>query len=209
MDVGVDFRTNEKDFKNDLNDDNSFQSEDDDDDEADVDLIRAKRILCKLPVTIDNMNEIKEKFEAGMDQGREARRLERKQESQDIRSRVYLGKQARTRVKFENALASLETNPKLRNRGLLMAYELDNVKAAAEKTRNAKQGFETGDVFRRGKSVDKEGSITSQMFNKVTDRMEMLAKRQVRAVRGSFINVIIKSKCNSRLLTIIHTCGCG
>lgn len=184
MDVGVtDFKTNEKDLKNDLNDDNSIQSEDSAD-ESDVDLARAKRILCKLPLTFDNVNEIKDKFEAGMDQGREARRLERKQELQDIRSRVYIGKQARTRVKFENAVASLETNPKLRNRGLLMDYELDNVRAAAEKTRNVKQRFESGDVYRRGKSLDKESSITSQIFQNVTERTEMLAKRQVRAVRG-------------------------
>lgn len=181
MDVGVsDLKTNERERKNDF-DDESIHSEDFGED-ADVDLIRAKRILSKLPLVVDDVNEIKDKFEAGIDEDREARRLERKQEIQEIRSRVYLGKQARTKEKYENAVAKLETVPKQRNKGLLMAYELGNVKAAAEKTRNAKQRFETGDIYRREQSVDRfdrERSITSPYCNKVSERMQMLAKRQV------------------------------
>ncbi|XP_037045929.1 uncharacterized protein LOC119081278 isoform X1 [Bradysia coprophila] len=177
MDVGVsDLKANEKERKNDF-DDESIHSEDYGED-ADVDLIRAKRLLSKLPIKVDDMNEIKDKFEAGIDDDREARRLERKQEIQDIRSRVYLGKQARTKEKYENAVAKLEIIPKLRNKGLLMAYELGNVKAAAEKTRNAKQRFETGDIYRREPSFDRERSVTSPFCNKVSERMQMLAKRQ-------------------------------
>lgn len=180
MDVGVsDLKTNEKERRNDF-DDESIHSEDYGED-ADVDLIRAKRVLSKPPLVVDDMNEIKEKFEAGIDEDREARRLERKQEIQEIRSRVYLGKQARTKEKYENAVAKLETVPKLRNKGLLMAYELGNVKAAADKTRNAKERFETGAIYRREPSVDRfdrERSITSPYCNNVSERMQMLAKRQ-------------------------------
>lgn len=177
MNVSVsDSKTNEKESKKDF-DDKSIHPEEYGDD---VDLMRAKQLLqSKLPLTIDDMNEIKDKFESGRNENREARRLERKQEMQDSRSRIYLGKQARTKEKYENAVEKLKTTTKLRNRGLLMNYELGNVKAAAEKTRNVKQRFETGDIYRREPSFDRERSITSPSCNKVSERMQMLAKRQV------------------------------
>lgn len=165
-------------------DDQSIHSEDYGED-ADVDLIRAQRVLRKPPMIIDDINEIKDKFESGMNQDREMRRMERKQEIQDIRSRIYLGKQVRTREKYEDAVAKLSTKSILRNKGMLIDYELGNVKAAAEKTRTAKLRFENGDVYRREPSVDRsdrfdrEGSTASQICNKVSERMQMLAKRQV------------------------------
>lgn len=192
MDVGYvgvhDLKPNEKERKNETYDDESIYSEDYDD-ETDVDLLRAKRLQRERPLRIDDMDEIKTKFERGIEQGREARYLERKQEVQDSRSRIYMGKQARTRELYENAVDRLKNSPKLRNRGLLLAYELDNVKAAAEKTQNVKQRFESGEVYRRDTksagrelhcdSVDRQCSKQSQICNKVSERMQKLAKQQV------------------------------
>lgn len=177
-DVGVhDLKPNEKERKNETNDDESIYSEDYDD-ETDVDLLRAKRLQRERPLRIDDMDEIKNKFEGGIEQGRETRFLERKQNVQDSRSRIYMGKQARTRELYENAVDRLKNSPKLRNRGLLLAYELDNVKAAAEKTQNVKQRFESGDVYRRDtKSAGRE--LHDSVHNKVSERMQKLAKQQV------------------------------
>lgn len=163
----------------DLDDDDAdtIHSEDYDDD-VDVDLIRAKRAQRERPLGIDNMNEIKNKFEAGMEQGREARHEERKQEIQNIRSRLFWGKQARTKEMYQNAVEDLQSKSKLRNKGFSTASDLDNVIAAAKKAQNIKQQFETGDVYRR-KSYPAQGSETSQISNKVAERMQMLAKQQV------------------------------
>lgn len=190
MDVGDvcvnNIKPNEKERKNETYDDELIYSEDYDDD-TDVDFLRAKRLLRERPLRIDDMDEIKNKFEGGIEQDREVRFLERKQEVQDSRSRIYMGKQARTRELYENALDRLKNSPKLRNRGLLLDYELDNVKAAAEKTQNVKQRFESGDVYRRAKSAGREFhdsvarqcSQQSQISNNVSERMQKLAKQQV------------------------------
>lgn len=176
-------------------DDDSIHSEDYDD-ETDVDLIRAKRAQRERPLTFDNMADIKNRFEAGMEQGREERHQERKQEIQNIRSRLFFGKQARTKEMYENALADLDTTTKQRNKGFSTAHEMDNVKAAAKNTQNIKRSFETGDVYRKADSEDEEfdvdpiqvkqrkgnlskGSVAPQISNKVSERMQMLAKQQV------------------------------
>lgn len=183
IDDNVNKNTNKK-ANEDLDyDDDSIHSEDYDD-EDDVDLIRAKRAQREHPVTFDNMNEIKSKFEAGVEKSREARHNERKQEIQNIRSKLFFGKQARTKEMYQNALADLETT-KVRNKGFSTASEMDNVKAAAAKAQNIKQRFETGDVYRKLNDDDdddldqvkrQDGLTTS---NKVSERMQMLAKQQV------------------------------
>ncbi|KAJ6640176.1 hypothetical protein Bhyg_12925 [Pseudolycoriella hygida] len=174
-------------------DDDSIHSEDYEDDE-DVDLIRAKRAQRERPLIIDNMNEIKTKFEAGIEQSREARHLERKMEIQNIRSKLFWGKQARTKEMYESAVAELEINPKLRNKGLLTAYELDNVKAAANKKQTIQQRFETGDAFKKSINDDddevngddsrikqqQELESKALISNKVSERMQMLAKQQAK-----------------------------
>ncbi len=169
------------------NDNDSIHSEDYDDG-ADVDLIRAKRVQRERPLRNDDMNEIKHKFEGGMEEGRVARHEERKQEIQNIRSRLFWGKQARTKEMYQNALADLEgSSIKQRNKGLSTARELDNIKAAAQKAQNIKHNFETGDVYRRksypDKDFDDEDSVqsskTGQLSNKVSERMQLLAKQHV------------------------------
>lgn len=179
----------------DYDDDDSIHSEDYDD-ETDVDLIRAKRAQRERPMNFDNMADIKNKFESGVEQGREERHQERKQEIQNIRSKLFFGKQARTKEMYQNALAELDTTTKQRNKGFSTAHEMENVKAAAKNAQNIKLSFETGDVYRKSNSEDEEfdvdpvqvkqrkgilskGSATPQISNKVFERMQLLAKQQV------------------------------
>lgn len=161
MDVGV----SEEELKKLKNGDAEEPSEEDDDDnesidsadyddDVDVDLIRAKRAQRERPLSFANMSDIKSKFENGVDQGKEERHKERKQEIQNIRSRLFMGKQARIKEMYQNAVAETEVNPKLKNKSFATAFELDNVKASAEKARNIKERFETGDVYRKPSPVD-------------------------------------------------------
>lgn len=90
------------------------QSGDEDDDENvdgdgdDIDLIRAKEAQRERPVCLANMNDIKSKFESGHSQSKEERREERKQEIQNIRSRLFMGKQARIKEMYQQAVADSE-----------------------------------------------------------------------------------------------------
>lgn len=199
IDVGVidsSGKKNKEEFNEDLDYDvDSIHSEDYGDE---TDLIRAKHALRERPLVIDNMIEIKNKFEVGIEQGREVRHNERKQEIQNIRARLFMGKQARTKEMYQNAVSELETTSKLRNKSIFLAYDLDNVKAAAEKAQNVKQRFETGEVYRQSSmNDDKEFDIDQakqrklskgQISNKVSERMQMLAKQQVSRL-GTLTNV--------------------
>lgn len=87
----------------------------DDDDEVydendeDIDLLRAKEASQnEMPVCFANMNDIKSKFESGHSQSREERREERKQEIQNIRSRLFMGKQAKIKEMYQQAIAESE-----------------------------------------------------------------------------------------------------
>lgn len=178
-----------------VDDDGDSIHSEDYDDETDVDLIRAKRAQRERPLTFDNMADIKNKFEGGMDRGREERHTERKQEIQNIRSRLFFGKQARTKEIYQNALADLETASKLRNKSSSTAHEMVNVKAAAKNAQNIKQSFETGAVYRKSNNVEddddeeldvgpvqvkkQKDSLAPQISNKVAERMQLLAKQQV------------------------------
>lgn len=186
-DVGMSDDKNGKQFND---DDDSIHSEDYDED-ADIDLIRAQHAQRERPLIVDNMNEIKNKFETGMEKGRAARHEERKQEIQDIRSRLFWGKQARTKEMYQNAVAELDTTTKLRNK-VSTVHELDNVKAAAQKSQNIKQRFETGDIYQKSSNADEDeeydqvkqqrqqgNASKGQVSNKVSERMQMLARQQV------------------------------
>lgn len=74
----------------------------------DIDLIRAKEAQRERPVCLANMDDIKSKFESGHSQSKEERREERKQEIQNIRSRLFMGKQARIKEMYQQAVAESE-----------------------------------------------------------------------------------------------------
>lgn len=79
-----------------------------DEDCEDIDLLRAKEAQRERPVCLANMNDIKSKFESGHSHSREERREERKQEIQNIRSRLFMGKQAKIKEMYQQAIADSE-----------------------------------------------------------------------------------------------------
>lgn len=106
MDIG-----NAEEGVNDLSAEQSGDEEGDEElgeDGDDVDLMRAKEAQRERPMCLANMNDIKSKFEAGHTQSREERREERKQEIQNIRSRLFMGKQARIKEMYQQAVADSE-----------------------------------------------------------------------------------------------------
>lgn len=88
--------------------DDSGEDEAYDDDGEDIDLIRAKEAQIERPLCTVNMDDIKSKFESGHTQSREERREERKQEIQSIRSRLFMGKQAKIKEMYQQAVADSE-----------------------------------------------------------------------------------------------------
>lgn len=89
-------------------DDESGDDEAYDEDGEDIDLIRAREAQIERPICTVNMDDIKSKFESGHSQSREERREERKQEIQSIRSRLFMGKQAKIKEMYQQAVADSE-----------------------------------------------------------------------------------------------------
>lgn len=88
--------------------DESGEDEEYDENGEDIDLIRAKEAQRERPICLANMDDIKSKFESGHSQSREERREERKQEIQNIRSRLFMGKQAKIKEMYQQAVADSE-----------------------------------------------------------------------------------------------------
>lgn len=88
--------------------DETGDEEEFDEDGEDIDLLRAKEAQRERPVCLANMDDIKSKFESGHSQSREERREERKQEIQNIRSRLFMGKQAKIKEMYQQAVADSE-----------------------------------------------------------------------------------------------------
>lgn len=74
----------------------------------DIDLIRAKRAQRERPLSFANMSDIKSRFETGHSVSKEERREERKQEIQNIRSRLFMGKQAKIKEMYQQAVLDSE-----------------------------------------------------------------------------------------------------
>lgn len=83
----------------------------DDDLKANGDFIRQDKLdKRELPVGIgEAMNDIRTLFEKGHGIKKEERREERKQEIQNIRSRLFMGKQARIKEMYQQAVAESES----------------------------------------------------------------------------------------------------
>lgn len=108
MDVGLGDELNDVQLDPSTDDDLYDDEEELNENEADIDLIRAKRAQRERPLTVANMNDIKSKFETGHAQSKEERREERKQEIQSIRSRLFMGKQAKIKEMYLGAVADSE-----------------------------------------------------------------------------------------------------
>ncbi|TDG39195.1 hypothetical protein AWZ03_014382 [Drosophila navojoa] len=121
----------------------------------DVDLIRSKKNTQKeRPIGLgDAMNDIKTRFEKGTMQSKEERREERKQEIQSIRSRLFMGKQAKIKEMYQQAVA--ESEQAITSIGKQPDVEIS--KAA----RFIKERFEKGEMF-HDKNIE---STTSNCSN--------------------------------------------
>ncbi|XP_045507534.1 F-actin-monooxygenase MICAL3-like isoform X1 [Colias croceus] len=92
------------------------------------------------PVSFCNMSEIVGRFESGQHTNEERHR-ERKQEIQNIRSRLFLGKQAKIKEMYEQSVMQSEQGVTSSEK---IAKELD---LDAEKAKAIKERFENGEVF--------------------------------------------------------------
>ncbi|XP_017869295.1 PREDICTED: uncharacterized protein LOC108617933 isoform X2 [Drosophila arizonae] len=107
----------------------------------DADLIRSKKNTRKeRPIGLgDAMNDIKTKFEKGSVQSKEERREERKQEIQNIRSRLFMGKQAKIKEMYQQAVA--ESEQAITSVGKQPDVEIGGA------ARSIKERFEKGEMF--------------------------------------------------------------
>jgi hypothetical protein len=112
---------------------------DDDENQEDIELIRAKRAQKEKPISFKEMHDIKSKFESGQLQQKEERREERKQELQNIRSRLFMGKQAKIKEMYQQAVADSEQTITASSK----KSEID----MSDKTKSMKERFEKGEIF--------------------------------------------------------------
>lgn len=127
---------------------------DDDENQEDIELIRAKRAQKEKPISFKEMNDIKSKFENGQLLLREERREERKQELQSIRSRLFLGKQAKIKEMYQQAVADSEQTVTASSK----KSEID----MSDKTKSMKEKFEKGELYEDG---DNKNSYKDEEFS--------------------------------------------
>lgn len=147
MDVGVDESLNGISFEHSSSGEDEDEEEDDENNE-DIELIRAKRAQKERPMAFANMNDIKTKFENGESLSKEERREERKQELQNIRSRLFMGKQARIKEMYQQAVAESEQT-------ITAAGKSTDFEMCDKATQSLKERFEKGEAFNN--SDDFEG----------------------------------------------------
>ncbi|XP_037045566.1 uncharacterized protein LOC119081000 isoform X2 [Bradysia coprophila] len=111
----------------------------DDENGEDIELIRAKRAQRERPLSFANMSDIKSKFETGHSMSKEERREERKQEIQNIRSRLFMGKQAKIKEMYQQAVLDSEQGV----RSVDKKHDVD----IGDKAKSIKDRFEKGEIF--------------------------------------------------------------
>ena len=118
------------------------EENDDDENQEDIELIRAKRAQKEKPMQFKEMHDIKSKFESGQLQSKEGRREERKLELQNIRSRLFLGKQAKIKEMYQQAVADSEQPITAAGK----KSEID----MSDKAKSIKEKFEKGEIYEDG-----------------------------------------------------------
>lgn len=104
----IDNEQNEFGLLEDEKDKNDVEGEDEEND-CDPHFGRSANMQKERPIGIgEAMNDIKTKFEKGHLHAKEERREERKQEIQNIRSRLFMGKQAKIKEMYQQAVADSE-----------------------------------------------------------------------------------------------------
>ncbi|CRK98633.1 CLUMA_CG012184, isoform A [Clunio marinus] len=139
MNVGADDSLNGVSYENSSSEEEEEEN-DDDENQEDIELIRAKRAQKEKPMSFKEMHDIKSKFESGQLMSKEGRREERKQELQNIRSRLFMGKQAKIKEMYQQAVADSEQTITASSR---MTADID----ISDKAKLMKEKFEKGDAF--------------------------------------------------------------
>jgi hypothetical protein len=123
------------------NDDDNEDDDLDDENVEDIELIRAKRAAKKKekPMSFKEMHDIKSKFESGQLMAKDERREERKQELQNIRSRLFMGKQAKIKEMYQHAVAESEIT--ITSTGKKSDIDI------GDKAKSIKEKFEKGEVY--------------------------------------------------------------
>lgn len=113
-----------------------------DENHEDIELIRAKRASRKKekPCSFKEMNDIKSKFESGQLMTKDGHREERKQELQNIRSRLFMGKQAKIKEMYQQAVAESEQT-------ITSAEKIKKEVEIGDKAKSIKERFENGEIF--------------------------------------------------------------
>ncbi|XP_018798989.1 PREDICTED: uncharacterized protein LOC108975136 isoform X2 [Bactrocera latifrons] len=118
--------------------------------EYNADLLPSKK-RTQRPVGLGHaMYDIKTRFEKGHMMSKEERREERKQEIQNIRSRLFMGKQARIKEMYQQAVAESEQGITASNKKLVIEHE--------GATRSLKERFEKGEVFKNSRDNSEDSS---------------------------------------------------
>lgn len=139
MDVGVvDDSLNGISYENSSSEEEN-EDELDDENHEDIELIRAKRAQKEKPMSFKEMYDIKSKFESGQLMNKEERREERKQELQNIRSRLFMGKQAKIKEMYQQAVAESEQT-------ITSSSKKSDVEIG-DKAKSIMEKFEKGDIF--------------------------------------------------------------
>lgn len=142
MDVGVvDESLNGVSFEHSTSDEEEENEEeyDDDENDEDIELIRAKRAQKEKPMSFKEMHDIKSKFENGQLMTKEERREERKLELQNIRSRLFAGKQAKIKEMYQQAVADSEQT-------ITSSSKKSDIDIG-DKAKSIKEKFEKGEIY--------------------------------------------------------------
>ncbi|XP_013168855.1 PREDICTED: actin cytoskeleton-regulatory complex protein pan-1 [Papilio xuthus] len=115
----------------------SSEQEDDDDEDSVLKKSYKQTSSREQPVSFCNMSEIVGRFESGQHAAADRHR-ERKQEIQNIRTRLFMGKQAKIKEMYEQSVLQSEQSQTSAEK-ICRELELD-----AEKARQIKQRFENG-----------------------------------------------------------------
>lgn len=134
-------------------DDNSNDASDDNNDYSRIVLSVKER-----PLGLgEAINDIRSKFENGDLLTKEERREERKQEIQGIRSRLFMGKQAKIKEMYQQAVA--ESEQCVTSVGKNKDIELTTA------TQSIKDRFENGEAFRVGTKIQpREAMEDAEVF---------------------------------------------
>ncbi|XP_046868496.1 LIM domain and actin-binding protein 1 isoform X3 [Drosophila willistoni] len=156
--------------------DESIEENDDDDNDNDLALVRSRRQTKReIPVGLgEAMNDIRSKFEQGHIMSKEERREERKQEIQNIRSRLFMGKQAKIKEMYQQAVAESEQN--ITSIGKQADVEIGDA------ARQIKERFEKGEMFGKSKASQSLETVGNSNLLEDADVFESAITKKSRSI---------------------------